>query len=180
MEQEHMSHSIISTKKLSKADIAIIEGSRLGFYSVDVINGIVYNRKSQVLKGSINHDGYVRIKILYPDWQHPSNIFAHRIIGYAIWGDELFRWEINHINENKSDNRASNLELVTHDRNMQHSMRGSKNHITILTEDQVIEIRRRYKSHDKHGNSGRDLAKEFGTTYKNISQIIHKKSWNYI
>jgi hypothetical protein len=97
-----------------------------------------------------------------------------------VWGERLFDLEVNHINEIKADNRIANLELVTRIENMQHSMSGEKNHVTKLTAEQVTEIRRRYKRRDTSGNSGRDLAREFGTTNKNISQIIRGKSWRHV
>jgi hypothetical protein len=175
-----MDTSILSnTLELSKADIAIIEGLRLGIIQVDVENGIVYGSAGHAMKGSANHDGYIRVRINYPSWKNGSNVFVHRIVAFSVWGYRLFELEVNHINENKADNRIINLELVKHEQNMAHSMNGLKNHMTKLTEDQVREIRQRYKFRGGK-NSGKALAEEFNVDKQLISNIVHYKIWKHV
>ena len=164
---------------LSRADKVIIESVNTGWVTVDPANGLITRHNGILAWGCPNHDGYLRIG-LTPRPHFAAQVFAHRIIAYALWGYELFRWEVNHINENKQDNRACNLELVSRDYNMQYSMNGAKNHMTILTEEQVLEIKRRYKPHDKNGNSGRDLAREYGVHFGTISTIIVGRTWRRI
>jgi predicted XRE-type DNA-binding protein len=55
--------------------------------------------------------------------------------------------------------------------------RGEKQHLSVLTENDVKAIRRHYK----HGNvTQKVLAKIFGVTRSNISQLINGKSWNWL
>ena len=166
--------------KLSRADRAIIRHVDNGLIRADFETGLVYKiNATKPTFGKRNHDGYLRVGLNDPDWRNQVPVFIHRVIAYAKWGDKLFDLEVNHINEDKADNRLCNLELVTHDQNMRHSMIGAKNHMTTLTIDQVAEIKRRYKPHTAD-NSGRALAVEFGTSYKNISQIIRGKTWKHV
>lgn len=166
--------------KLSRADRAIIRHVDAGSVRADYETGLIYKGVSEKPTfGKQNHDGYLRVGLNDPDWRNQIPVFVHRIVAYSLWGMRLFELEVNHINEVKDDNRAINLELVTRDQNMQHSMNGAKNHRTILTTEQVLEIRRRYTRHGEI-DSGRDLAREFGTSYKNISQIIRRVTWKHI
>lgn len=170
----------IPKNKLSRADRAIIRHVNDGLIRADFATGLVYKRgHERPSLGKRNHDGYLRLGLNEPDWRNQIPVFVHRIIAYSLWGYELFRLEVNHINEVKADNRACNLELVTRDQNMRHSMCGAKNHMTILTAEQVREIRRRYQARGAE-NSGRALAAEFGTTYQNISNIVLGNSWKHL
>ncbi len=53
--------------------------------------------------------------------------------------------------------------------------RGSNNAMALLTEDIVLKIREGLKI-----KSGREVAKEFGTSDKNISSIKLRKTWKHI
>lgn len=49
---------------------------------------------------------------------------VHRLVAFAfVEGRDLFKNEINHLNEDKSDNRAINLEWVTASENINHGTR---------------------------------------------------------
>jgi hypothetical protein len=50
---------------------------------------------------------------------------------------------------------------------------------SLLTDDQVREIRRRFRFRDKV-NGGRALAKEFGVTFQCISNVVRRKCWKHI
>lgn len=51
---------------------------------------------------------------------------------------------------------------------------------TVLTESQVRQIKARYKRHDRNGNSGKDLAAEFGVHVMTISDIIRGATWAWV
>lgn len=70
-------------------------------------NGI----KAGTIAGTKTPQGYIRIK--YKDRIYP----AHRLAWLFRYG-ELPNSEIDHINGVRSDNRISNLRLVTHSQNM--------------------------------------------------------------
>lgn len=147
--------------------------------TVDTRNGKVFHRNGGEYTDYPNKDGYFRIYLGAGKRNFGARPFKHRVIGYAIWGDELFNWEVNHINEDKQDNRACNLELVDHDQNMQHSMNGAKNHMTKLTEEQVREIRRRYKPRNPT-DGGYALAREFGVSPMTVFGVINSVTWRHV
>lgn len=79
-------------------------------------NGLVVNRKTKHLVGGLESDGYLRIGYYESDMKH---IHTHRFIWETFNSAIPEGKVINHINENKSDNRLENLELVTQSENSQ-------------------------------------------------------------
>lgn len=89
--------------------------------------------------------GYLRVglninKVLY-------NLAIHRLVAFAFIGAPKRGQVVNHINEDRTDNRASNLEWVTQKENIAHSLRlhpeyaynGAKR-VTQIKDGKVIEI----------------------------------------
>lgn len=81
--------------------------------------GCVRNKKTQrELALTIQPSGYVRVN-LRKDNQSYSQ-YVHRLVAQAfVEGDHTL--EVNHIDGNKQNNTATNLEWITHKRNMRHA-----------------------------------------------------------
>lgn len=114
------------------------------------------------------------------------NVLSHRLIwSYFnfIPDNEL---TINHINGNKQDNRIENLELTTQSGNVQHAfdtglkhgVRGEKNNLAKLTDNQVKEI----KVRRKNGVKVTQLAEEYGVSFQHIYRILknERRQWGVI
>jgi len=65
-------------------------------------------------------NGYLRVKI------NNKHILIHRLIWEAFIGPIPEGMQINHINEDKTDNRLENLELVTPEENLNFGSRSRK------------------------------------------------------
>ena len=90
---------------------------------------------------SKNNCGYLRFKIYNEKLEKPLNYSQHRFV-YEVFKGKIFpNFEIDHINEIKSDNRIKNLQLLTHQQNVEKS----KNKPIISTCIQTGE-ERRFKS----------------------------------
>lgn len=51
------------------------------------------------------------------------NRYIHRLVAEAFYGNDKLRLEVNHIDGNKLNNRASNLEWCTHSENTRHAIK---------------------------------------------------------
>lgn len=103
------------------------------------------------------------------------NVLAHRAVWIALRGPIPDGHEINHKNGDRSDNHPDNLEVVTPADNKRHAREvlhapvpyGSRASKSKLTDEQVMEIRRRLAA----GERTRDLAAEFGVGSTAISCV---------
>ena len=68
-----------------------------------------------------NNSGYLRFKIYNEKLEKPLNYSQHRFV-YEVFKGKIFpNFEIDHINEIKSDNRIKNLQLLIHQQNIEKS-----------------------------------------------------------
>ena len=72
-----------------------------------------------ILKPVPMERGYLRVSLSYNGKGHTKKI--HKLVAIAFVPNPLNKSEINHINGNKLDNRAVNLEWATRKENMEHA-----------------------------------------------------------
>lgn len=73
-------------------------------------NGKVYCREGFIVKPRINHNNYLRISLSN---HGQKTYFVHCLVYKAFKGPIPKGMQVNHINENKLDNRPENLNLMT-------------------------------------------------------------------
>lgn len=80
-------------------------------------NGMIFNLHGIRMRGSINRDGYAQCVF------NGKTIQIHRIIATAFCYRPYGKDYVNHLDGDKSNNAASNLEWVTRSENAIHSFR---------------------------------------------------------
>jgi hypothetical protein len=110
----------------------------------------------------------------------PRKFLLHRLIAATYYGKLPPNMEVNHKNGNTLDNRVVNLEVVTHQENIDHSVStGLKNdygekHVNAkLTNKQAEEIRMAHR----RGVMQVDLAEAYGVHKQTICNIVHNKTY---
>lgn len=91
--------------------------------------------KGRKLKPSIQPNGYVKVH-LYKDGKRHMR-YLHRIVAEAFVPNLLCLQEVNHINKDKQDCRADNLEWVTRQYNMAH---GKGRAVAQIRNGEVVKI----------------------------------------
>ena len=153
-----------------------------GFHYEINEQGIVRNIRTGSIRNSfLRKDGYKGIQ-LYK--KKVYNFQLHRLIAIAFIPNPDNKPFINHIDSNRSNNSLSNLEWVTHQENVIHgyaigfaSNEGSRNGFSVLTEQQVLEIR---EKRVKEGTTYQKLALLYGVSYGCIVGIIQRTNWKHL
>jgi hypothetical protein len=153
----------------------------VGLWRVKPEEGYVSNSAGRRL-GSLTSSGYVYLALApLQVGGTKQNVFAHRVIWESVHGPIPPGLQINHKNGRKTDNRLSNLELVTCSENQHHryatglyvSPKGERSSVAKLTADQVVAIRSRYAA----GALQRELAAEYGLHRAYVSLLIRGLRW---
>ena len=157
-------------------------------YLVSSLGRVRSLRTGRILRNSPRVNGYISAS-LSSDSGHKTRFYVHRLVAEAFCGGCPEGMTVNHINFNRSDNRAANLEVVTHRQNVDHSLAagryqsqgvnapvGSLSAASKLDEVKVREIRRQYAA----GATMGALAKSFGVVKQQISNIVNRVSWKHV
>ena len=75
-------------------------------------------QKERILKQAVTHNGYLRVTLYTGN--KPKTLKVHRLVCQAFHENPDNKPQVNHINEDKADNRACNLEWCTAKENMNH------------------------------------------------------------
>jgi len=84
-------------------------------------NGKKQTIRERILKPKISRNGYLQVALSKRD--KLKSFTVHRLVCKAFHENPQAKPEVNHINENKLDNRACNLEWVTSKENSNHGTR---------------------------------------------------------
>jgi hypothetical protein len=145
-----------------------------GFYQVK--DGHLYRKGKRI--GSKAGAGYIGYTI------KGKTIYAHRILYAYYHGLESLvdGMVINHIDENKMNNKRENLEQVTKQENITRQWRnnslkrGSSAGNSRLTEKDVIEI----KELLKNGLTQREIGEKYSVSRAAINNIAMGTTWKHV
>jgi hypothetical protein len=138
-------------------------------YQVSDCGRIRHN--GRVLSGSLHRDGYVFVTI--EGKQHP----VHRLVAEYFIENLDGKPQVNHIDGNKQNNHASNLEWVTASENVTHAVRNrlSPKPVKTYRGKFTAEERMAIKAMWDSGESKRKIAQKYGVSHTCINDIVNDK-----
>lgn len=92
-----------------------IEGYE-GLYQVSNVGQVKSLKRNKILKSGKTKKGYLQIS-LYKDGKRKL-FLIHRLVAAAFLPNEEELPQVDHVNGNKTDNRASNLQWISHVENL--------------------------------------------------------------
>lgn len=135
----------------------------------------------KLVKAHPNMDGYLSFRPYpRPDLRTER---VHTLIALTFLGPRPDGLEVNHIDGDRQNNCAANLEYVDHAENVRHAWRlgnvrrdGEHNGRAKLTAADVREIRQRAS----RGENQYRLADEYGVGQTAISRIVLRQAWRSV
>jgi hypothetical protein len=148
------------------------------------INKTIFTTKERVLKPSTNNSkGYKRLGINFERGLITTSV--HRLVAEAFVENPESKPQVNHIDGDKLNNNAYNLEWVTNEENAEHAVltlpkrshaKGEKLHSNVLTEEIVLKLPQLLKE----AKSKRQLAISLGVSPTTITEITSGRSWRHL
>lgn len=133
-------------------------------------DGRVRNAKGRVLKPNIRCPRYYSVR-LYGGSRHEfENRLIHRLVAETFLDCPRDACEVNHIDGNRYNNDASNLEWVSHTENMRHAVKHG-----LVSVDKTSEAHKKPVccSNGKTYPSVQAAADELGILPSCISAVLH-------
>ena len=149
-----------------------------GLYQVSNLGRVKRITTGRVLKPLKHANGYLMVKLSKNSIVYTKTV--HRLVAEAFIPNPEHKSEINHIDENKTNNNVSNLEWMTRKENINHGTRTER-----MSKTQSIPI---IATNIKTGESkefygARECARQLGLTHGNITSVLkgrYKQTGGYI
>ena len=160
-----------------------------GDITCDLANGKVYGTRGPGGKpldekrelGFVHPSGYVHINLSSNGSK--KQVRAHRVVYIAANGHIPDGMVVDHINNDKSDNRICNLQLLTAEENSRKAaddgryLSGEDNPRSKITAEVRSRIAHDYRT---SGMTYRELAQKYGVSKSRIGQIVNECDWTKV
>lgn len=131
---------------------------------------------------SKNLQGYLSVH-LYTGCKM-RKFYVHRLVAESFIPNPFLLPQVNHIDGNKANNAASNLEWCSGSENCMHALRaglyetarGERAGNVKLTEADILKIR----SMALDGQLHKDIAERFGVNRQTITKIVNRQRWKHV
>lgn len=153
-------------------------------------SGLVYSHKSRrELRPLKQPNGYMSVELFNKEGS--KRVLVHRLVALAFIPNTDELPQVNHINEDKTDNRVENLEWVTAKQNMQHGTREARrmahtDYTTQKRKDALKQNRRKVWRKVKNLDTGevfdneRLAAKHYGISNSHIGECCRGQRYKTV
>lgn len=143
-------------------------------------DGTVYGSTGKKIKQRLNKDGYWTFTAGSSN-EKKVRCFTHRIVAMLFVPNPNGYKEVDHLDGNRANPSADNLEWVTHQENIRRaaargSYSGERNSHAKLKIQEVMDIRQAYKN----GIRLCDLARQYNMNPTSIRDIVIGKNWKCV
>lgn len=136
------------------------------------------------LKASSDDSMYKIVGLIKVKGAKSKTTKIHRLVAEHFIPNPFNLPEVNHKLGNKNDNRASELEWCTHQRNIKHAFEigiksqiGSKCPRAKIKEQDAIDIRRKFSPLIY---TRKMLAREYNISEASVKKILNRTNWSHV
>lgn len=147
--------------------------------------GAIYTRthKEKILAQTFDGRHYYLQVILCKNGKGKKHL-VHRLVANAFIENPLMLPEVNHIDEDKTNNCAVNLEWCTHKYNNNYgkkrtSSQGEKNSQNKFSEELIKQVRSEFVAGDPEKGLTA-LSKKYGISRPHLCAILHGNRWGWL
>ena len=153
-------------------------------YEVSLCGSVRRISDKKIMKACPNNSGYLIVSV-----GNLGKQFVHRVVALVFITNPNNLPQVNHIDGNKNNNHASNLEWISKKDNIKHAIKlglydnarktqskaisGENHYSTKLSPAIVLAIRREHKKH----KSIKKVADYFGLKKSCVADICYRRSW---
>ena len=154
-------------------NILVIDG--YSDYKIDE-EGNVYGKNGNILKPFTTSTSEYLYVTLFSDKKKKKNFSVHRLVALTFLNNPFSKKHVNHVDGNKLNNKASNLEWVTREENMQHACRNKLHNTTKLSVCDIKKIR----ALKNKGSSVSKLASMFNVHKTTVHRLLGGRTWSHV
>lgn len=142
------------------------------------INGGHKLEKGKILTLRLKKNGYLQVAVRFGNGNRKW-FLVHRLVAIAFLPNPDKLSQVDHVNNDKADNKVVNLQWMTSKANCNKAYKDGmcsneeKHYKAKLTKEQVIEIR------NITGMLHREIASLYGVSRSTITVIRASKTWKY-
>ena len=138
-----------------------------GIYQVSNLGRVKRVTTDRILKGIKDRGGYLRITLSKNGVK--SNHKIHRLVAQAFIPNPENKPQVNHIDENKTNNLVSNIEWMTAKENLNH---GTHNERVSKTQSIPIIATNIKNGESKEFYGARECARQLGLYQQHITAVL--------
>ena len=151
-----------------------------GMYLINKYGEIFSIQRNKILKQDTTHSGYKRICLI--TYSGKRNFSIHRLVAYTFIiniNKDLYT-DANHIDGDKCNNSAYNLEWCSNNENKHHAsinglyQHGENRYNSIYTDNFIIEVCEKFQSGMSYNDVYRYYQELYPNTSSSIGSLIYK------